>query len=181
MFFLNCKITNMMQLKLGLGLGITNACNSWLFLFWQWNCRRTHRPCQATPLLSTDGVRWGEGGHRGRHWNGDSHPVSLPARRLLLFIYNPDSEGKQWMLTVVRLGETHSVVSARSWQSAHLGAGPAGWTERSCAAPPDREAECRGGRCCVAGAMEPDSGGTACSLCPGWTPLGRHRHTDRQG
>lgn len=53
----------------------------------------------------------------------------------------------------------------------HLGVGLWDWAERFCAAPPDMVVGCKGETRCVAGAMKPDSEATACSLCPGLTPL----------
>lgn len=47
----------------------------------------SHRSCQATPLLPPDGVWWGEGGHRGRHWDRDGHPVPLPTRGAVMLLF----------------------------------------------------------------------------------------------
>lgn len=141
--------------------------------YFQWcTVCQPHRSCQATPLLPADGVWWGEGGHGGRHWDRDGHPVSLPTRwaLALLFVCEtqiPTRETSQLMSFV----QDRMLLCAGRISMPHLGAGLWDWAERFCAAPPDMVVGYKDETRCVAGAMEPDSEATACSLYPGSIPL----------
>lgn len=130
-----------------------------------------HRSCQATPLLPADGVWWGEGGHGGRHWDRNGHPASLTTCWVLALLFVCETqisthETSQLMWCFV----VHGIILVGSLMH-HLGAGLWDWAERFCAAPPDMVVGYKDETRCVAGAMEPDSEATACSLCPGSTPL----------
>lgn len=134
--------------------------------------RFTYCSCQATPLLPTDGVWWGECGHGGRHWDRDGHPVPLPTRGTLalLFICETQTLACTWKHKHRNMCSTlYNCTGCISLS--HLGAGLLDWAEHFCAAPPDMVVGYKDETRCVAGAMEPDSEVTACSLYPDLTPL----------
>lgn len=134
-----------------------------------------YRSCQATPLLPPDGVGRREGGHGGRHWDRDGHPVSLPTRGPLPLLFVCENRTHEYKFPI----HTLYIMQLCPWFClSHLGAELWDWAERFCAAPPDMAVGCKDEIHCAAGAMEPDSEPTACSLCRGLTPL-RWEERDR--
>ena len=145
----------------------------WLVdMIWLCDMHKPYRSCQATPLLPANAVWRGKCGHRGCHWDRDRHPVSLPTRGAVGLLFFVCETQTLHYITLHYICTQATVLQPKS----HLGAAPWDWTERFCAAPPNMVVGYKDETRCGAGAMEPDSEATACSLYPSLTPLRREEN-----